>query len=73
MAAKYLESEGLTIVARNYWKKWGEIDIVARETAKSEINAMFSRETLEVVHFVEVKSVSYETKELLERAVLRET
>lgn len=55
IACKYLKSKGLTIVERNYLKKWGEVDIVARETDK--------------VHFVEVKTVSYETKSDLDRAV----
>lgn len=59
LAAKWLVSRGFDILDRNYLKKWGEIDVVARETHK--------------VHFVEVKSVSYETKQLLEYAVSHET
>lgn len=51
----YLEKKGFLILNRNYLKKWGEIDIVARGTDGS-------------VHFVEVKTVSYETKERLEWA-----
>jgi len=51
IAAKYLKSKGFEILNTNYLKKWGEIDIVTRRTKK--------------VHFVEVKTVSYETKELL--------
>lgn len=47
IAARFLQSKGLTIVDRNYWKPYGEIDIVAHGTNKT--------------HFVEVKSVSYET------------
>ena len=46
-AAQYLESGGFSIVERNYWKKWGEIDIVAEKAKK--------------LHFVEVKAVSHET------------
>ena len=46
-AAKYLESKGFSIVERNYWKKWGEIDIIAEKAKK--------------LHFVEVKAVSHET------------
>jgi len=59
IAEKYLKNKGFTILARNYLKKWGEIDIVARRTLK--------------IHFVEVKTVSYETKDDLDRAVTHET
>ena len=44
----------------NYLKKWGEIDVVARDTQG-------------IVHFVEGKTVSYGTKALLEYAVAHET
>lgn len=43
-AAKYLKSKGFEVVERNYWKKWGEIDIVARKDG--------------IYHFVEVKTVT---------------
>ena len=56
IAAKWLKGKGFAISERNYSRKWGEIDIVARETDGK-------------VHFVEVKSVSYETKTDLESAV----
>lgn len=59
ITAKYLEKQGFTIVATNYLKKWGEIDIVAQKNNK--------------VHFVEVKTVSYETKQQLESAVTHAT
>ncbi len=59
IAANYLNKLGHTILDRNYLKKWGEIDIVSRETTKNK----------QIIHFVEVKTVSYETKEILERAV----
>jgi putative endonuclease len=55
LAAKYLEKIGFTIIGRNYWQKWGEIDIIAEKGGR--------------IHFVEVKTVSYETKDDLERAV----
>ena len=45
IATKFLVSKGLEIIERNHWRKWGEIDIVARDTS-------------EVLHFVEVKSTS---------------
>ncbi len=59
IAARYLEKQNHTIIGRNYLKKWGEIDIVSRETIENK----------EIVHFVEVKTVSYETKDQLQKAV----
>lgn len=44
-ACKFLEKRGFEIIERNYWKKWGEIDIIAKKK--------------EGLHFIEVKSVSY--------------
>jgi putative endonuclease len=49
IACKFLRRRGFTIVARNYRKNWGEIDIVARETLAAN-----KRD----VHFFEVKSVT---------------
>ena len=47
IAVKYLENKGFSIIERNYRKKYGEIDIVAKKNEK--------------VHFIEVKSVSCES------------
>jgi putative endonuclease len=55
IAANYLKKKGFVILAVNYWRKWGELDIVAKKDS--------------IVHFVEVKTVSYETKEKLKFAV----
>ncbi len=60
IAAKYLKNKGFIIIDRNYRKKWGEIDVVARGTDNK-------------VHFVEVKAVSYETRADFESAVTRRT
>jgi len=59
IAANYLKKLGHTILDTNYLKKWGEIDVVSRET----------RENKDILHFVEVKTVSYETRARLEEAV----
>ena len=59
VAAHYLEKQGLEVIEMNYQKTFGEIDIVARER--------------DLIHFVEVKTVSHETIELLKQAVSRET
>jgi putative endonuclease len=45
IACKFLVKRGFEIVEKNYNKKWGEIDIIARKGQK--------------LHFVEVKSVSH--------------
>ncbi|MEK7208652.1 MAG: YraN family protein [Patescibacteria group bacterium] len=44
LASLFLEKQGFEIIDRNYWQKWGEIDIVANRDA--------------IIHFVEVKTVS---------------
>lgn len=43
----FLKRKGFEIVERNYLRKWGEIDIIARKS--------------NIIHFVEVKSVSRAT------------
>jgi len=60
IAANYLSKKlGLKILEVNYLKKWGEIDIIARG--------------IDGIRFVEVKTVSYETKLELEAAISRGT
>lgn len=44
IAVKFLMKQGFTILDRNYTKKWGEIDIIAKKDDK--------------IYFIEVKSVS---------------
>jgi putative endonuclease len=46
IASKYLVGKGFGLIARNYRKKCGEIDIVAEKSG--------------LIHFVEVKTVSCE-------------
>ena len=45
-ACAYLEKQGFTVIERNYWKPWGEIDVIARRGDE--------------LRFVEVKTVSRE-------------
>ena len=59
VAAKYLKNKGFKVIGLNYLKKYGEIDVIAEKG--------------KVVHFVEVKTVSYETKPDLEHSVSRGT
>ncbi len=67
IAAQWLIDHGFGLLECNYRKKWGEIDIVARLPAGK------AGETSDIVHFVEVKSVSYETKGDLDVGVTHET
>ena len=50
IAIDFLREKGFKVVSRNYRKPYGEIDIIARDTD-------------DVLRFVEVKSVSWETDE----------
>ena len=52
IASKFLSNKGFTIVTRNYRKKFGEIDIIAKKAGK--------------IYFVEVKTVSREDLEELD-------
>ncbi len=47
IAVKFCVEQGFQILDRNYTKKWGEIDIVAKQG--------------NTLYFIEVKSVSHET------------
>lgn len=69
IAIEYLKNKGFTILSCNYIRKGGEIDIVARKTLDSDV----TRATMNLIHFIQVKGVSYETKELLDWAVTHET
>lgn len=78
IAVNYLKDKGYRILARNYRKPWGEIDIVAQNVSRETFFGV-SRKTLA---FVEVKTgkmgsellpeenVHYFKKKRLEKAVL---
>lgn len=44
LVSKWLENKGFFVIDRNYKRKWGELDIIAKKD--------------EIIHFVEVKTVS---------------
>ncbi len=48
IVVNHLRRKGCVIRDRNYRKKWGEIDVIIEKAG--------------IVHFIEVKTVSYETK-----------
>lgn len=54
---KYLEKRGYRIIERNYWKPWGEIDIIAERPG--------------FLSFIEVKSVSREGNSAISRESIR--
>lgn len=54
----YLESKGFKIIARNYLKKWGEIDVIAAKGG--------------ILHFIEVKTVSRENVRDISRETLED-
>lgn len=59
IVCKYLQRKGWKIIDRNYQQRWFEIDIIAQFQ--------------QTIHFIEVKTVSYETIKDLNKAVTRET
>lgn len=54
--SSYLENKGFKIIQRNYLKKWGEIDIIATKD--------------NVLHFIEVKTISRENVRDISRETL---
>jgi len=54
-ACMFLMKRGFKIIEQNYWKKWGEIDIVAQNKGK--------------LHFVEVKTISVSPARLASESV----
>jgi len=46
IACRFLENKGYKIIEKNWWKPWGEIDIVAEKGGKT--------------FFIEVKTVSFD-------------
>jgi putative endonuclease len=59
VCARYYKDQGFELIEMNFQKKYGEIDIIVKKSDK--------------VHFIEVKTVSYETKSDLEYAVTHGT
>jgi len=59
LAADYLVKRSFVLLEMNYLRPWGEIDVIVKKDDK--------------VHFVEVKTVSYETRAYLESAVTHGT
>jgi putative endonuclease len=53
IAVRFLEGRGYEIVERNYLRKWGEIDVVAKNGG--------------ILHFVEVKTISREISDNISR------
>ena len=57
IAVEFLQSKGYTILNRNYRRKWGELDIIARKDS--------------TIHFVEVKTLSREKRGSVSRITYR--
>lgn len=54
IACTFVEKQGFTILARNYQKMWGEIDIISENKG--------------VIHFFEVKSISVNSLDIIEHS-----
>ncbi len=57
IACKYLQDKGYTIIERNFRKKWGELDIIAKDPAN-------------VLVFIEVKTLQYYSKQAMRQLVV---
>jgi len=57
VTACFMKNQGFVLLEQNYTRKCGEIDLIMQKDA--------------IVHFVEVKTVSYETKDQLEQAKVK--
>lgn len=59
ITATHYKKLGFSVLGMNYLQKWGEIDVIVHKSNK--------------IYFVEVKTVSYETKQQLISAVTHGT
>ncbi|HNW96687.1 MAG TPA: YraN family protein [Candidatus Paceibacterota bacterium] len=51
IACQYLEQNGYKIIQRNYWEKWGEIDIICQKKNKTifvEVKTMRETEKMDL-------------------------
>lgn len=51
IACKFIEKQGFVVIVRNFYRKWGELDIVAEKDG--------------ITHFFEVKSVTVNSDDVL--------
>lgn len=58
IAEKYLKGEGYAIIEKNYLKKWGEIDIVAKINETLVFCEVKTREKKHVEHYLAEASVN---------------
>lgn len=56
VCCSFLENKGFRVITRNYLKRWGEIDVIAEKD--------------DILHFIEVKTISRENVRDLSRETL---
>lgn len=61
IASKYLIRHGFSIIERNYTRKWGEIDIIAKKGNKIHFVEVKSK-TVEPTYFSNIKNPKYEAR-----------
>jgi len=58
IAEDWIKRNKYTIIEKNYWKPWGEIDIVSKKSNKIIFFEVKTRELFHVKHFLPEQSVN---------------
>lgn len=67
IAEKYLLEKGYKIIGHNYWKPWGEIDIIAKKNSNLIFVEVKTRENRYSDNFLPEQSVNYSKSRKLKK------
>ncbi|MDP3957904.1 MAG: YraN family protein [bacterium] len=69
IAARFLEGKGFSVIGRNYWQKWGEIDLIAEDRAALRFVEVKTMERTEGESFLPEENVHKEKLKRLFRTI----